>query len=94
MRPIASSSNIGSIPDINRYDFVQTYQRYPAYHYLSAYAQFEHDINENLTAFAELVEQGNIVRRQSEACRADQGINLPYAGRACDRRGDARPSAQ
>jgi outer membrane receptor protein involved in Fe transport len=42
---------VGAVPAENRYNFAETYQRYPAYDYLSAYAQFDHEFNENLSAF-------------------------------------------
>ncbi len=56
---LGSFSNIGTIGNANRYNFAETYQRYPAYHYLSAYAQFEHDISETLTAFGEMTFNDN-----------------------------------
>lgn len=42
---------VTAVPNENRYNFAETYQVYPAYDYISAYAQMEHDFNENITAF-------------------------------------------
>jgi outer membrane receptor protein involved in Fe transport len=39
------------VPAENRYNFARTFQRYPSYDYISGYAQFEHEINENISAF-------------------------------------------
>ncbi len=56
---LGSFTRVSVVPNENRYNFAQTFQRYPAYHYISTYAQFEHDINENITAFGELTFSDN-----------------------------------
>lgn len=56
---LASFSRVAALPAENRYNFAQTYQLYPAYQYASAYTQFEHDISESLTAFAEFTFSDN-----------------------------------
>ncbi len=56
---LAAFSRVAALGNENRYNFAQVYQRYPAYHYISTYAQFEHDINENVTAFGELTFSDN-----------------------------------
>ncbi|MDI1251496.1 MAG: TonB-dependent receptor [Lacunisphaera sp.] len=52
-------SRVTAVTNVNRYDFVQTYQRYPAYFYNSAFTEIEHDINENLKAFAKFTYSDN-----------------------------------
>jgi len=42
---------VTAVPNENRYNFAQTYQLYPAYDYLSAYAQMDHEFNEHISAF-------------------------------------------
>lgn len=42
---------VSTVPAENRYNFAATYQLYPAYDYMSAYAQFEHEFNEHVSAF-------------------------------------------
>ncbi len=39
----------------NRYNFANTYQLYPAYDYVSNFTAFEHEINEHLKVFAEVI---------------------------------------
>lgn len=56
---LAAFSRVAVLPNENRYNFAQTYQRYPAYDYISAHAQFEHDVNENITAFGEITFNDN-----------------------------------
>lgn len=43
----------------NRYNFSATYQLYPAYDYISNYTSFEHEINDNLKAFGEVIYSKN-----------------------------------
>ncbi len=43
----------------NRYNFAQSYQRYPAYDYGSAYTSFEHEFTDTLTGFAEITYSNN-----------------------------------
>ncbi len=50
----AVSATASSVGNQNRYNFAETYQRYPAYDYISAYNQLEHEFSENLTGFAEV----------------------------------------
>ncbi len=38
----------------NRYDFIQTFQIYPAYDYISNYTSFEHEFSDNVKAFGSL----------------------------------------
>ncbi|MBA4136311.1 MAG: hypothetical protein C0518_03225 [Opitutus sp.] len=42
---------VGAVPAENRYNFAETYQRYPAYDYVSVYAQFDHEFNDQISAF-------------------------------------------
>jgi outer membrane receptor protein involved in Fe transport len=56
---LSDFSRVTSVTNVNRYDFVQTYQRYPAYFYTSAFAEMEHDISENLKAFAKFTYSDN-----------------------------------
>jgi outer membrane receptor protein involved in Fe transport len=56
---LANFSRVTTVTNENRYDFVQTYQRYPAYFYTSAFAEMEHDISENLKAFAKFTYSDN-----------------------------------
>ncbi|MBA4137758.1 MAG: hypothetical protein C0518_10620 [Opitutus sp.] len=48
---MADFVRVTAVPSENRYNFANTYQLYPAYDYMSAYAQFEHEFNENISAF-------------------------------------------
>lgn len=48
---LANFTRVTAVPNENRYNFATTYQRYPAYDYLSAYAQVEHEFDESVTAF-------------------------------------------
>lgn len=52
-------SRTTSVTNANRYDFIETYQRYPAYFYTSAFVEMEHDISENLKAFAKFTFSDN-----------------------------------
>lgn len=54
-----ANPNAVLVGNANRYNFAETYQRYPAYYYTSAYAEFEHDISENLKAFAKFTYSDN-----------------------------------
>lgn len=56
---LSDFTRVTSIPNENRYNFAQTYQRYPAYDYMSAYTQMEHEFNENLQAFGEVMFSDN-----------------------------------
>ncbi len=56
---LANFSRVTTVANENRYNFAQVYQRYPAYFYTSAYAQFEHDISENLKAFGKFTYSDN-----------------------------------
>jgi iron complex outermembrane recepter protein len=56
---LGSFSRVTVLGNENRYNFAQTYQRYPAYDYISAYAQFEHEFNENFSAFGEITFSDN-----------------------------------
>lgn len=55
----ASFSQVAVIPAANRYNFAETYQRYPAYDYGSAYTSLEHEFSDTLTGFAELMWSNN-----------------------------------
>lgn len=48
-----ANPNAVLIANTNRYNFAQTYQRYPAYDYISVYNQVEHEFSEKLTGFLE-----------------------------------------
>ncbi|MDP2136748.1 MAG: TonB-dependent receptor [Candidatus Didemnitutus sp.] len=48
---ISDFVRVTTVPAENRYNFADVYQRYPAYDYMSAYAQMEHDFNDNVTVF-------------------------------------------
>jgi outer membrane receptor protein involved in Fe transport len=48
---LADFSRVTTVDNVNRYNFANVYQRYPAYDYLSAYAQMDHEFNENVKAF-------------------------------------------
>lgn len=48
-------ARVASIPNANRYDFAQTYQLIPDYNYASAFANLNHDFNENLSGFIQLL---------------------------------------
>ncbi len=52
-------ARVTTVPNENRYNFAEVYQRYPAYFYTSAYAGFEHDISENLKAFGQFTYSDN-----------------------------------
>ena len=54
-----ANPNAVLVANENRYNFAQTYQRYPAYFYTSAFTNFEHDFNENLHAFAQFTYSDN-----------------------------------
>ncbi len=56
---LSDFSRTTAVANVNRYDFVQTYQRYPAYFYTSAFTEFEHDISETMTAFAKFTYSDN-----------------------------------
>ncbi|MDO8629474.1 MAG: TonB-dependent receptor plug domain-containing protein, partial [Phycisphaerales bacterium] len=56
---LASFQQVAVLPNENRYNFAQTYQRYPAYDYASAYTSFEHEFTDSLTAFAEIMYSNN-----------------------------------
>jgi iron complex outermembrane receptor protein len=56
---LANFSRVTTVTNENRYNFAQTYQRYPAYFYTSAYTGFEHDISENLKAFGQFTYSDN-----------------------------------
>jgi iron complex outermembrane recepter protein len=43
----------------NRYNFAQTFQRYPSYDYVSAYTQVEHEFSDTLQAFASVTFSNN-----------------------------------
>jgi iron complex outermembrane recepter protein len=46
---------VSSIPNENRYDFAQTYQLIPDYTYVNAFVNLNHDFNEKVSAFAQLL---------------------------------------
>lgn len=48
---LADFVRVATVPEENRYNFANTYQRYPSYNYLSGYAQLEHDVSDRLTVF-------------------------------------------
>lgn len=48
---LADFSRVTTVGNENRYNFAETYQRYPAYDYLSGYAQMEHEITDSITVF-------------------------------------------
>jgi iron complex outermembrane receptor protein len=48
---VGDFQRVTAVGNENRYNFAETYQRYPAYDYLSGYAQMEHEISETLTVF-------------------------------------------
>lgn len=56
---LADFVRVAAIPAENRYNFAQTYQRYPAYDYMSAYAQFEHELTESMTVFGNVAFSDN-----------------------------------
>ena len=56
---VGDFARVTTVGNENRYNFAQTYQRYPAYFYTSAYAGFEHDISENLKAFGQFTYSDN-----------------------------------
>jgi iron complex outermembrane receptor protein len=47
------------IPNENRYNFAGVYQLFPAYTYLSGYVNFEHEFNQNLSAFGSVAMSDN-----------------------------------
>jgi iron complex outermembrane recepter protein len=49
--PANSANTAGVLPNEARYNFAQTYQLYPAYDYISAYAQIEHEFSDTIQAF-------------------------------------------
>ncbi len=51
---LADFARVTAVGAENRYNFAQTYQRYPAYDYLSAYTQMEHDLNDNVQFFGQI----------------------------------------
>jgi iron complex outermembrane recepter protein len=55
----ANFSQVAAIANENRYDFVKTYQLFPAYTYLSGYVNFEHEFNESLKAFGSVAFSDN-----------------------------------
>lgn len=52
-------ARVAAIPNENRYDFVKTYQLIPDYTYVSAFTSLNHDFNENISAFAQLIFDDN-----------------------------------
>lgn len=52
-------AKVSSIPNANRYDFAQTYQLIPDYDYRSAFANLNHDFNERVSGFAQLLLSDN-----------------------------------
>lgn len=48
-------ARVATIPNANRYDFAQTYQLIPDFTYLSAFTSLNHDFNENISGFAQLL---------------------------------------
>lgn len=48
-----ANANAVLLGNENRYDFAQTFAIYPAYDYMSNYSTVEHEISDNLKAFAE-----------------------------------------
>ncbi len=54
-----ANANAVLLGNENRYNFAATYQLYPAYDYVSNFTSFEHEINDNLKAFAEIIYSKN-----------------------------------
>lgn len=52
-------ARVASIPNENRYDFAQTYQLIPDYTYMSTFVNVNHDFNEKVSAFAQLLFSDN-----------------------------------
>jgi iron complex outermembrane receptor protein len=77
-----ASPNAALVGNENRYNFAETYQRYPAYTYSSAYANFEHDISDTLTAFAQFTFSDNFTYyafTPGVIQFATEGLTLPVA---------------
>ncbi len=56
---LADFVRVTTVGNENRYNFAETYQRYPAYDYLSAYAQMVHEVSENVQVFGQAVFASN-----------------------------------
>jgi outer membrane receptor protein involved in Fe transport len=52
-------ARVASIPNVNRYDFAQTYQLIPDYTYMSTFVNLNHDFNEHVSSFAQLLFSDN-----------------------------------
>lgn len=50
---------VTAVGNENRYNFADVYQRYPAYDYLSTYAQMEHEFTESVKAFGTVAMSDN-----------------------------------
>ncbi|MEO6004177.1 MAG: TonB-dependent receptor [Opitutus sp.] len=58
--PAASQfARVATIPNENRYDFAQTYQLIPDYTYMSSFINLNHDFNDKISAFAQLLFSDN-----------------------------------
>jgi len=61
--PTASGfAKVASIPNENRYDFAQTYQLMPDFTYMSTFVNLNHDFNEKVSAFAQLLFSDNTTK--------------------------------
>lgn len=51
---LADFTRVTTVGAENRYNFARTYQLYPAYDYVSAYTQMEHDISDTVQVFGQV----------------------------------------
>lgn len=52
-------TRVTAAPNVNRYDFAQSYQLYPPYDYYGVYSNIRHDISSNLYLFGEIMYNQN-----------------------------------